>query len=657
MVDETLSIVASEASAERAFDHVVSISQFHRIQASPGYRAAAGYCVDRLLDTCSDAQVIHYPAEAGVKFWQFPSFEEWSCAKGILRILCPSSLAGKLADFEDCPISLIQRSRATVPEGLTTELVYVGEGKNIGDYRKARGRIAVCDAHCPHEVYDAAVKARVAGIILYKHRPLPPLRKGSGVQGVRQYSSFWWDQKDLFGFVLTPESGDRLVSYLRSSESKKKPVRAWALVETETYAGTLEVVTSLIPGEETKEVVVVAHLCHPKPSAGDNASGVAALLETHRVLSVLVNKGDLPMPRYGIRFLIVPEMTGTFAFVSRERRIARRLLLGLNLDMVGQRQEVTGSTLCIEAPPISVPSFTPYLLEEVVGKAFSQGINPGGTGTLASVKMRATPFSGGSDHAILSDPTVGVPTPMLMQWPDKFYHTSGDTPDKVSPDVLRRTVIATCAYTYTCARASEEDLMHVTAVTGRGLRKRAIDEMGLFAGSEAAAWISPRDKQKVLLTHGRRALRSIGKLLPASGELKLMIEAEEKALTECVRREHALSLPPSGKSKSKRRRQRRRNLTPYANLIVRRLLPGPADARAALEEVSRTWKARYRRWTKKENKAYIMQMLALYWADGRRSIAQISRLIAAETGYTNPDFLRFYFDLLEHAGVVEIKPR
>jgi aminopeptidase YwaD len=653
---ETLTKISAEASAERAFDHVTLISQFHRIQASPGYRDAARYCLARLLEASPEPLIIDYPAQAGVSFWQFPSFDEWSGATGILRITRPGKLAGKVADFEDCPMSLIQRSKPTPPKGLATEIVYAGEGRDVRDYRRAEGKIAICDAFCPHQVYDAALKAGVAGIILYKHRPLPGLRFGSGLQGIRQYNSFWWDEKDLFGFVLTPEDGDRIVSYLTSRDSKKHPVRARALVESETYPGTFEVVTSLIRGEEPGEVVLVAHLCHPKPSAGDNASGVAALLETHRVMAGLIERGDLPRPRYGIRFLIVPEMTGTFAFLSREHSIRKRLLLGLNLDMVGQRQDVTGSTLCIEAPPLSAPSFTPFLLEHFVRRAFTGGANPGGTSSLLSLRIEATPFSGGSDHYILSDPVVGVPTPMLIQWPDKFYHTSGDTPDRVSPDVLRRIVIAASAYAYTCALAGEEEMMGVAALAGRGLRKRVIDDMGSFATSEAPIWITPAYKANALLAYGKRALASIGKMLPDSKSLRARLKAEERALKQCVATELAATSTraPGGKSRG---RVGRGKLAAYTNLCVKRLEPGPVDAGAAVRRLSAGRRARYWKRVRKESRAYMMQTLALNWANGRRSIAEISRLVAVEIGYTNPEFLKFYFEVLEEAGAVEIISR
>jgi aminopeptidase YwaD len=654
MFDEVFAKISAEASGARSFAHVTSISQFHRIQASPGYRKAAEYCVDAMLERSSNAQVIHYPAETGAKFWHYPSFEEWHGKKGVLKILSPDHLAGKIADFEECPISLIQRSLATPPEGVATEMIYVGDGKNVKDYRGARGRIALVDAHSPQQVYEAAAKAGVAGIALYRQRPLEPLRKGAGLQGIRQYNSFWWEEKDLFGFVLTPEDGERLISYLTSPDAKRKPLKVWAHVESSSYPGTLEVVTCLIPGKEPKEVVLMAHLCHPQPSAGDNASGVGALLETHRVLSHLIQRGDLPQPRYGIRFLLMPEMTGTFAYLSRSRGIRKHLLFGLNLDMVGQDQDKTGSTLCIEAPPLAEASFAPYLLEEAVRRAFKGGTHLAGTGGLSVARLQPTPFSGCSDHMIFSDPKVGVPTPMLVQWPDKYYHTSGDTPDKVSASVMRRIVIAAGSYAYTCAAAAENDLIWLAALTGRALRKAAADEMGKYPTSEARNWITADFQARFLSAVGDHALRSVRKLAPESKNLKLHIRAEEKALAQAIRRESAV-MASFASLLGGRRAHRPPRGESYANVTVRRLSPGPADMRSMDARLTSKRRAQYQTWLRREKKAAMMEPLALYWANGRRSLREISNLVAAELGLTNPDFLKFYFDLLEEAGIVEVK--
>ena len=642
MYNDVFRLISEEASAGRAYDHLVSICRFHRIQASPGFREASAYCVDRLLEVSQSARVIHYPADPAVKFWHFPSFGEWSAKQGLLEVSHPGRFAGRLADYRSCPISLIQRSKATRAGGINAEVVYAGKGTSAGDYRGAKGKIALCDSHCPRHVYDAAVKAGVAGIMLYRHRPLPGLRAGAGVPGVRQYNSFWWNEQDLFGFVLTPEQGQDLAAYLISPDARKRPIGAWALVESETYPGSLEVVTSLIPGSETKEILIIAHLCHPKPSAGDNASGVAVALEAHRVIAELVAKGILPKPRYGIRFLLVPEMTGTFAYLSRERGHARRLLLGLNLDMVGQNQDRTGSTLCIEAPPLASASFTPYLLEEIVTRVFSRGAGYAGMGDLPLIRMKPMPFSGASDHAILSDPMVGVPTPMLVQWPDKYYHTSGDTIDKVSPDTLRRAVIATSCYAYTCALAADDDLTWLVGVTGRGLRRWVTQEMGRFAGHEGRLPVTLEYKAEFLLQRGKEALRSVGRLSPRSRGLRTLIKSEEKALARCIKNE-------AGSVSAVMGRTGRRTPTfrggERARAVYRRLLPGPVDAGGVLTDMGPRWRARHRRWIEKEKAASLIEP--------RRSIEEISRLIAAETGHLAPEFVDLYVGLLEEAGLVE----
>jgi hypothetical protein len=71
--------------------------------------------------------------------------------------------------------------------------------------------------------------------------------------------------------------------------------------------------------------------------------------------------------------------------------------------------------------------------------------------------------------------------------------------------------------------------------------------------------------------------------------------------------------------------------------------------------LTRKRRAQYQTWLRREKKAAMMEPLALYWANGRRSLREISNLVAAELGLTNPDFLKFYFDLLEEAGIVEVR--
>ncbi len=655
MLTKLLQTLSPEISTERVFDHVLAICQYHRIQASPGYRRAAEYCIDRLLEDLPDARLIHYPAESGVSFWHYPSFEEWTIRRAILKIVSPPQLAGKIADFDDCAISVIQRSRSTPPEGITTELTYGGEGRNEKDFRRARGKIALCEALRASNVYEPAASAGLTGIVLYKQRHLPGVRVGAGVYGARQYNSFWWDEKGLFGFVLTPEDGERLTAYLRSPASRQRPIRVWGMVESETYPGTLEVVTSLIPGIQDDEIVIIAHLCHPKPSAGDNASGVAALLEAHTVLANLIEKEVLPRPRFGIRFLIVPEMTGTFAYLSREHSARQRMITGLNLDMVGQHQGITGSTLCIEAPPLASGGFIQYLVDCVARKVFRHGRGSGMASDLLSIRMQSTEFSGGSDHYILSDPMVGVPTAMLIQWPDRFYHTSADTPDKISPDTLRSIALTAATVAYACASGDEETLMSIAEVVGRGLRKTVIDRMAKFPESDAPIWVNLEYQAGVLLEYGRKVLGGLGKLLPRSKSLQRLIRSQVKAYAKCVREEADISRLP--KIAGRIRKHACERMKDQADIVVKRLIPGPVYPEAALRRTTRRRRSQYHRWQRREPKVDLMWVLSLFWADGNRSVADVARLTAAELGETNPDLIRLCFEISADAGLVEFSKR
>jgi hypothetical protein len=321
--------------------------------------------------------------------------------------------------------------------------------------------------------------------------------------------------------------------------------------------------------------------------------------------------------------------------------------------MVGQDQDKTGATLCVEAPPLAAASFSPFLLEETVRRAFRGGANPAGTSDLACARLNLTPFSGGSDHAIFSDPKVGVPTPMLMQWPDRYYHTSADTPDKVSPDILRRIVIASSVYAYTCALAAEKDLVWIAALTGRGLRGMIAEHMAQFGTSEARTWITPEFKARFLASVGDQTLRSVGRLLPEGKDLRAHIKIEERAVDQAVKREAAVSASHRKLTGGRVRRQRPRGET-HAGIVVKRLTPGPVDSRALLMRLTSARKAQYQRWVRREKRASLMETLGLYWANGRRSLREISNLVAAEIGTTNPDFLKFYFETLEEAGIIKI---
>ncbi|MGH3632263.1 MAG: M28 family peptidase, partial [Sciscionella sp.] len=191
-------------------------------------------------------------------------------------------------------------------------------------------------------------------------------------------------------------------------------------------------------------VLLSAHLCHPRPGANDNASGVAALLGIARVLTM--KNGPCAKRGPGVRFLWGPEFTGIAAYLHDVvmAGAAPRPVLAVNVDMAGQNVARCGGPLVIERGPDDIPSFLPALAERCAGLLPAQRSYSGAV-PCDPWTWRASPFAGGSDHALLADDPIRSAVIALGHWPDRANHSSADTPELVDPAELRRTAAIACA--------------------------------------------------------------------------------------------------------------------------------------------------------------------------------------------------------------------
>ncbi len=174
-------------------------------------------------------------------------------------------------------------------------------------------------------------------------------------------------------------------------------------------------------------VVFISHLCHPKPGAHDNASGSAA----NALLAVAAAARGLDTCS-----VWVPEYTGT---VHLDRWLPGLPEAVINLDMIGSRQWITGSTLFLVNPPrLIVPRITPLLW---LGLRAALDTNEAYTGVGGPrVRWGISPYGTGSDHDVFT--VWGVEAPMLNEWPSRFYHTDRDTMDTISGDAVASVAIA-----------------------------------------------------------------------------------------------------------------------------------------------------------------------------------------------------------------------
>ena len=656
-------------SGEAAWQVVADLSRYHRIQASPGHRQAAQLVRRQLGQAGLSAEILSYPADERTTFWAYPSFQEWSCSEATLRLVAPPDKAETLADFQACPVSLIQRSASFEGE---VGVVLVEDGENNEDYQglEVAGRVVLTRGDL-RRVWELAIQQRgAAGILFDGMRPVVPVRPEGDLADVRQYTSFWWQPGDIhcFGFVLTPRQGRALRHLLKKGG---EPVRVWAKVASSLYDGALEVVSAAIPGETDSEILVTAHLCHPQPSANDNASGAAAALEAARALRTLIAAGHLPPPRRTIRFLWMPEFTGSQAYLAGREAELDRLVAGLNLDMVGEDQNQTGSSWLIECPPASAASFAPDLLarirDELPAVKGAADVSPShtGQGGYPLYRCAEVPFSGGSDHAVLSDPSIGVPTPMLIQWPDRFYHTSADTPDRTDPNSLRRTGALAAAYAYWLAAAGDADAAWLGQEMTARFKARLV-QTAQQAVTAAAALDDAQGLAQAVVDLDRRiaflldcqkaALGTLERLAPVGCLIDdLRAEAERVAQHELAWAGKAIDLRAAGlglvalpdlpsRSSSDLSDQERQ----AAERVPVRLVRGPVPLGNHLHRLEPEDREQWRQLVKARTGGmhYTLTELALYWANGSRSVLEIADLVELEAGGRDVELLLAYFELL-----------
>jgi len=659
-------LIRATYRGDMAHRHVTALSGFHRIQASPGYRAAAHYVAEQLAGAGLEVQVFGYQADGATRFWSTPSFLEWSCESASLHLL-PANPGGSpalLCDFSSIPTSLVQRSISV--EGEFEVVMPRGKGGiELADYEglDVAGKV-VLTKKIPSRVARVAVsQLGAAGILFYGMEAGG--RTELDLPDARQYSSFWWPgqaEPDAWGFVISPRQGRDLAARLEKGET----LRVAASIDSRLYPGAIEVVEARLPGDAMaggEEILLVSHLCHPQPGAHDNASGAAALIEAAATLARLIADGRLPAPRRGIRFIWPPEMTGTFAYLAESASFAGieaggapgegngRWLAGLNLDMVGADQAQTGGQWELVDLPQAAASFADHLLA-YLREPF-----------LKNIRHTETVFSAGSDHYILSDPTVGIPAPMMIHWPDRFYHSSEDTPEKVSPDSLARSGALAAIYAYwlaMAAAAEAEWLGHWMVSRFSTWAGRAAAEVvekvrgAATAAARHAAWVRYRKNNAFRTDRMAAALSQLVRIdpgmrarVPAWSERIAAVAAEEERWARAALDGLVADggTPSSGEPW----------MAEAARLIPQRKFPGPLDVSLILQADHPDLLPRL--WSLNEafgKMAHDYEPVLQYWADGRRTVAEIGELAWLELGREADEHTLAYFKLLAEAGLLQL---
>ena len=482
--------IINESSGEMAFQNEIILTGVNRNREPEEYKN--GYFETQFIEKklkeygIKDVSIVELP-----KSFFSRQDKTWDAISAELWMVKPQKV--KLTDLREIPATLCQGSSSFEGEA---ELVYVGPGDSENYYK------------------DKDVKDK---FILVNGAPEPARRIGVekfGALGIIAYSSshpefdpdqVGWNsirvsekEKKTFAFMVSTRMGNELRDRLERNE--KIVLRASCKTQMVPYKE--ECVTALIRGDERpdEELIFTAHVFEgfAKQGANDDASGCVALMETARVIQSLKDSGKIKLRR-SVRFLFVPEISGTASFLEKFPDIKKKIYANINEDMVGEALIKNNSIFQIKSTPYSLPSY----LNDVVASLIEwigevNRINLKRTPTLPIYAPTGTrdpfyyaidPYDGGSDHIVFVDGGVKIPAVMLICWPDMWYHTDRDTPDKSDPTQLKRVVVLSVASAIFLSNAGEKEVCEMLNLSySKGLKRLGDDKI--------KAWQILRDSGK-----------------------------------------------------------------------------------------------------------------------------------------------------------------
>ncbi len=465
--------IINEASGERALHTVLEMVPYQRVRPLAEYsgdfresEVAASFAREFGY---SDVRVESFPA--GQPLWQPTRGELWM-VEPVVR---------KLYDIQDIAISLAPNSESGE---VTAELIDVGSGTRPDDFagKDVKGKI-VLGSNGVSSLQSLGVFERgavgVLGASALRPIDFPDIILSQSIRAAPE------GQKAGFGWAITP----RLAAELRTMLDRGDRVVLKSIVTAHTFPAELEVVHAMIPGDGSTDqaVAVSAHIYegYIKQGANDDNSGVAMTLEMGRVYLRLIAEGKLPRPRRDIHFVWASEISGTNAWLNAHPDLAKRMIANLNFDMEGIGLRASGAYWLMHRTPDTFPtylndvgqSFLEYVSELNRERVRYRAAGYAPTLPIYSQNGSRDPFYamvdkhyGSSDHVTYMQ--HGIASVIFNTWPDMWYHSSADTPDKMDPTQLRRAAVVGTGAMVTLAAADDALALRVAGESmGRGTER------------------------------------------------------------------------------------------------------------------------------------------------------------------------------------------
>jgi hypothetical protein len=394
------------------------------------------------------------------------------------------------ADTRITLAALALNSKSTPPEGVNAPIYNLGNGTYPQEYEGIDVKGSIVYGRMPlQDIYRVAVVQRGAlGVV----SPAAPVWQGT--EGNPSLVASGQVGPEGFGFKISTESALRLEEAIALGGGS---VRARATVNSNVAEGKiLRTLVAEIPGSETplERTALIASFSSPTAGAAD-LSGAAVVAEAAVAINRAIEDGRMERPRRGIIFVWGAALMGTRSFAEHYPVTVEELHSATVVNMVGRRRESDGGTLLVEGVPdpsslwtrppdshtewgAARPPHWPFRghylseLSEAVARKAEIG--------WPDWKVGRNPFEGGSDHDYLLE--MLIPAQRLWNFPDPYYRSSMDTPERIDPGLLAAASLATAAIAYETALADPHTTKSILEHVETAARKRmaaALDQAAL----------------------------------------------------------------------------------------------------------------------------------------------------------------------------------
>jgi Zn-dependent M28 family amino/carboxypeptidase len=465
-----MTAIINEVSGERAMHTILELVPWQRVRLPEEY--SGPYRESRVM-----AELARQYGFGNVRIETFGTpGTAWQPVQGELWMTGPRTV--KLYDIHDIALSL---ASLNANGDLSGELVDVGAGRAQDFEGKDVAGKFVLSSGSPNATYAQAVQRGAIGVL-----GVSAIGFQRSVDFPNQIvSSNVTVQPNTVAWSVTPEVQRNLAAMLTRGDR----ITLRSMVKSVQVPTKNEYVHAEIPGDgsTTQEVAISGHLYEGviKQGANDDNSGCALTLEIGRAYIKLIAEGKLPRPKRTINFQWVPEISGTNAWLNAHPEKERAIIGTLNFDMEAIRIADSRSFWILQRTPDTFPSYLNDIAQSMMeyvadisrervrfraqGYAPSQAVeSPRGSKDAFYIKIDK--HYGASDHVTYMQ--HGIPAVMFITWPDMWYHSSEDTPDKQDPTQYKRAAAVGLGALAVLATGTDEMAARVVNDNlGRGLTR------------------------------------------------------------------------------------------------------------------------------------------------------------------------------------------